>query len=271
MFKKMVVSLIKALLWILDPLHRQKHVIDHDYKKFTHMWDVDFKSDFGTVKKILRTVPYEAWLLRTSNRELIAADKHLVIAENNHPTWIKDLKINDRIITENGVENVIECRSLDVHVHMYDIEVTTDNPNDPMNHLYYSNGILSHNTTCAAGFLLWKAMFEPDQTILVVANKMSQAMEVMDRIRFAYENMDQYNWLRAGSVEYNKQSIKFDNGSEIICRATTADAGRGLSISLLYCLAGDTNVTVRNKHTGEEQVVSLMELESLLQKKQINN
>lgn len=119
-------------------------------------------------------------------------------------------------------------------------------------------------TTCAAGFLLWKAMFEPDQTILVVANKMAQAMEIMDRIRFAYENMEEYNWLRAGSVEYNKQSMKFDNGSEIIARATTADSGRGLSISLLYCLDLNTTVTIRNKETLEQQTITMADLATKL-------
>jgi hypothetical protein len=89
-------------------------------------------------------------------------------------------------------------------------------------------------TTCAAAYLLWKAMFEPDTTILIAANKFVQAMEIMDRIRFAYENLEQHNWLRAGVVEYNKGTITFDNGSKIISRATTPDAGRGLSISLLY-------------------------------------
>src|SRR3569833_2961614 len=39
-------------------------------------------------------------------------------------------------------------------------------------------------TTCAAGYLVWKAMFVPDSTILIVANKYSQALEVMDRGRY---------------------------------------------------------------------------------------
>lgn len=89
-------------------------------------------------------------------------------------------------------------------------------------------------TTCAAGFLLWKAMFEPDTTILIAANKFNAALEIMDRIKFAYENLEQYNWLRCGVVEYNKGTVSFDNGSRIIARATSKDAGRGLSISLLY-------------------------------------
>jgi hypothetical protein len=77
-------------------------------------------------------------------------------------------------------------------------------------------------------------MFEPDTTILIAANKYVQALEIMDRIKFAYENLEQYNWLRAGVVEYNKGTISFDNGSKIISRATAKDSGRGLSISLLY-------------------------------------
>ena len=88
-------------------------------------------------------------------------------------------------------------------------------------------------TTCAAGFLTWKAMFIPDTTILVVANKFNQALEVMERVRYCYENLP--NHIRAGVTEYNKSNISFDNGSRIIARATSADAGRGLSVSLLYC------------------------------------
>lgn len=88
-------------------------------------------------------------------------------------------------------------------------------------------------TTCAAGYLIWKAMFVPDSTILVVANKFSQALEVMERVRFCYENLP--NHIRAGVTEYNKGSITFDNGSRIVSRATSADAGRGLAVSLLYC------------------------------------
>lgn len=88
-------------------------------------------------------------------------------------------------------------------------------------------------TTCAAAYLLWKAMFTPDTTILITANKLVQALEIMDRIRYAYENLPDH--IRAGITEYNKGTVAFDNGSKIVSRATSSDAGRGLSISLLYC------------------------------------
>ena len=90
----------------------------------------------------------------------------------------------------------------------------------------------SGKTTCAAGFLLWKAMFTADTTILVAAHQFSGAAEIMQRIRYAYEFFPDF--LRAGVIEYNKHSITFDNGSRIISQATTEKTGRGLSLSLIY-------------------------------------
>jgi hypothetical protein len=87
-------------------------------------------------------------------------------------------------------------------------------------------------STTAAGYLLWYAMFNSDQTILIAAHKYSGAQEIMHRIRYAYEMCPDF--IRAGVTSYNKGSIEFDNGSRIIAQATTENTGRGLSISLLY-------------------------------------
>ena len=87
-------------------------------------------------------------------------------------------------------------------------------------------------TTLAAGYLLWYAMFKPDSTILVAAHKHDGATEIMQRVRFCYEELPDH--IRAGVAEYNKKSLTFDNGSRIISQATTANTGRGLSVSLVY-------------------------------------
>lgn len=87
-------------------------------------------------------------------------------------------------------------------------------------------------TTVAAGYLLWYAMFIPDATILVAAHKATGANEIMQRVRYAYENCP--NHIRAGVVEYNKGSLTFDNGSRIVASTTTETTGRGMSISLVY-------------------------------------
>lgn len=88
-------------------------------------------------------------------------------------------------------------------------------------------------TTCAAGYLLWYAMFHPDQTILIAAHKYTGSQEIMQRIRYAYELCPDH--IRCGVVSYNKGSIEFDNGSRIVSQTTTGTTGRGMSISLLYC------------------------------------
>lgn len=81
-------------------------------------------------------------------------------------------------------------------------------------------------------YLLWYAMFVKDQTILIASKNNAHAMEIMDRIRFAYEELP--HWLKAGCKYYNKHNIEFDNGSRIKSEATTEKTGRGLSISKLY-------------------------------------
>jgi len=91
----------------------------------------------------------------------------------------------------------------------------------------------SGKTTCASSYLLWYAMFHPDQTILVAAHKYTGSQEIMQRIRYGYELCDDY--IRAGVVNYNKGSIEFENGSRIVSATTTGNTGRGMSISLLYC------------------------------------
>lgn len=233
MLRKLLIAAIKGLLWLLDADHRRNHQIsDDDMHKFTHIIETDFQSDFGRVSNVMRTVPYEVWQLTTTSKRLLAADRHRVIRSDNTPVWLSDLHPGDYIHTDTGPEQVISCRNLGVRCHMYSLEVDTPDPSDPMNHLYYTDGILSHNTTVAAAFLLWKAMFTDDFTVLITANNYNQALEIMERVRYAYEGLPDH--IRAGVREYNKSSIHFDNRSRIISRATTAHAGRGLSISLLY-------------------------------------
>jgi hypothetical protein len=91
----------------------------------------------------------------------------------------------------------------------------------------------SGKTTCAAGYLLWYAMFIPNSTILIAAHKYTGSQEIMQRVRYAYELCP--NHIRCGVTSYNKGSIEFDNGSRIVSATTTENTGRGMSISLLYC------------------------------------
>ena len=87
-------------------------------------------------------------------------------------------------------------------------------------------------TACAAAYLIWRAMFMADQTILIAAHKFAGAQEIMQRVRYTYETLP--TWLKAGATSYNKGSIDFDNGSRIISTTTTETTARGMSLSLIY-------------------------------------
>lgn len=88
-------------------------------------------------------------------------------------------------------------------------------------------------TSCA--FLLWYAIFNPDKTVLIASNKSTNAMELIGKIRYAYEELP--SWLKPGidADNWNKHMLSFDNKSRIVSTTTSKDSGRGLAISLIYC------------------------------------
>lgn len=87
-------------------------------------------------------------------------------------------------------------------------------------------------TTTIAMYLLWFAIFNFDKTLLIASKDNAHAIDIQDRIKYAYEELP--SWLKPGVVWYNRHSMKFDNGSQIISTPTTEKTGRGYSISYLY-------------------------------------
>jgi hypothetical protein len=182
---------------------------------------------------------------------LRAADRHIVIDSTGAERYIKDLTPNDSIATKYGPKRVARVVKREHSVNMYDLSLDDDR------HLYYTNGILSHNSTIIAMYLLWFGMFNFDKTILVASNKNTNAMEIMARIKYAYEELPM--WLKPGVNYYTKHSMEFDNGSKIISQATTANTGRGMS-----CVSSDTLITVRNKKTGVQETLTFGDLTARL-------
>jgi hypothetical protein len=205
---------------------------DQIERKFTDViplneWDILTDTGWAPLVDIKQTIKYEVYDLELANGyKLSGADTHIMFDANLDEVFIKDLIIGSVVITDAGPVNVSMIRQTGESQHMYDVGV------DSENHRFYSNGILSHNTTSAGGYLLWYAMFVPDSTILIAAHQYSGAQEIMQRIRYAYEMCPM--WLKAGTEAYNQGNIDFDNKSRIVARATTEKTGRGMSLSLLY-------------------------------------
>ena len=81
-------------------------------------------------------------------------------------------------------------------------------------------------------YLLWYAVFHPEKTIAILANKGATAREMLGRVTLALENLPFF--LQPGCKALNKGSIEFSNNSRIIAAATSGSSIRGMSVNLLY-------------------------------------
>ena len=89
----------------------------------------------------------------------------------------------------------------------------------------------SGKTTTYAIYTLWLTIFHEDQKVLISANKQDTALEILSRIRLAFEHLP--NWLKCGIKIWNKGQIVFSNDSSIEGVATSSSSARGKSVNVL--------------------------------------
>lgn len=89
----------------------------------------------------------------------------------------------------------------------------------------------SGKSSCVIGYIAHYITFQPDVKVGILANKQKTATELFHRLQVAYENLPQY--LQQGVMEWNKTSLRLENGSSVMCAATSASAIRGGSFNLL--------------------------------------
>lgn len=197
--------------------------------KFIAAGNCDFcvktEKGWSKIKRIFKTIPFAVWQLSVGEKVLECADNHKIITPGG-VRFVKDLKPKDEILTKDGIEKVSKVKKLKRTEEMYDIEI------DDNDHVYYTNGILSHNTTVASMYILWFALFNSDKKCIIASKQMGHATEIMSRIKFAYEKLP--SWIKSGCKFYNRTSIEFDNGSKIACEATSERTGRGESPAIMF-------------------------------------
>jgi hypothetical protein len=115
----------------------------------------------------------------------------------------------------------------------------------------------SGKTETITAVILWHMRFSenPFQCALL-AHKETQAKQILTRLKRMAENLPV--WMQTGVLVWNKSSIEFENGSSAIAAATSSGAIRGLTLN---CVAGNTNITVRNKKTGIIETLTIAELQ----------
>lgn len=90
----------------------------------------------------------------------------------------------------------------------------------------------SGKSITSVAFILWYAVFHPEKSIAILANKGLIAKEMLSRVTLALENLPFF--LQPGCKALNKYSIEFSNNSEIFAAATSASSIRGKSCSLIF-------------------------------------
>ena len=228
-----------------------KKFIDHvdidDYEVLTP----DGWKDFDGIYK---TIPYKIYEIKFNDGNSVkCADTHIFMSKDNE-VFAKDLTPGNVVDSINGVSTITNITIHDEYENMYDLSNVEGS-------VYYTNGIVSHNTTTISAYVLWYAIFNPDKTIGIVSNKQVSAIDIMNRIKRVYQEIPA--WMKPGVTEWSKTFVTFENGTRIMVSATSEDAFRGRTLNLL-CLGGENTVTVRDKITGKIKEIALDELQNEL-------
>ena len=86
-------------------------------------------------------------------------------------------------------------------------------------------------TTTYAIFCLWYILFYPEKSIAITANKERTAIEILDRIKTAYQELP--IWLQQGIIGWGRREIMLENNSKILAASTSSTAIRGFSMNVL--------------------------------------
>jgi len=86
-------------------------------------------------------------------------------------------------------------------------------------------------STLTAGYSLWSMVFREDFNVLVIAIKQETAKNLVTKVRVMHDLLP--TWLRVGTSEDNRLSLRFKNGSHIKAVSSAPDAARSEALSLL--------------------------------------
>lgn len=220
-------KLLIQLICFLDAFEKNDEKLIHSFslKGIKVETDTGFKS----VSHIHMTKKFVLYKILLENGfSLECADTHILFNKNMEEIFVKDLSVGDFIQTKEGIKKIIKKEKLNNKICMCDITVDDDN------HRYYTNGILSHNTTTSALFMLHYILFNVDKNALVLGNKRKTAVEILDKAKKIFTELPYF--LRPGIYKWNEGEIVLDNGCRLMAEATTINSGISFTF---HCVLAD--------------------------------
>jgi DNA repair exonuclease SbcCD ATPase subunit len=125
-------------------MHTISNTVDRKFIDRLDLNNLEIETDSGwhPISKIMKTVPYKVWTIKTQSEKFLeCADDHIVFDQDHNEIFVKNLQIGSTIQTINGPEQISSIHVSDKEENMYDVTVESND------HRFYTNGILSHNTT----------------------------------------------------------------------------------------------------------------------------
>jgi len=83
-----------------------------------------------------------------------------------------------------------------------------------------------------AAFIVWSILFKGTYKVAILANKKEIAMEILDVVKQAYENLPK--WLQHGVTKWNEGTVKLESGAVVRAAATSASGVRGMTFNLVF-------------------------------------
>lgn len=219
-------------------------------------------SGYKEILEVHKTIKYAKFrLLFANGLTLECAYNHVIIKNDGTEIYAKD-SLNEYICTIHGHSKVISVIDMHIEEHMFDISI------DSHDELYFSNGVLSHNsgkTISTAIYLSHKFNFSKDLNIGIVGNKGAQAREFLANTKNILVELP--IWMQQGINVWNKGSIENESKMRILTDVPNSDAFRGYTIAILVvdeCVSYDETITVRDDETGETFSISIGDFYNLL-------
>lgn len=220
--------IIKFIYWLISILNIEG---EEKLLKSFELDGIKVLTDEGwsPVTHIHLTKPFDIYKLELENgMKLDCADNHIVFCKDNIEKFVKNLTYNDLVLTKDGPSRVKSIIKTKINVNM--VDMTVDNEK----HSYYTNGILSHNTTTSAVFMLHYICFNTDKNALVLAQKLKTGKEIVDKAKKIYIELPYF--LRPGIYKWNETEIVLDNGCRLMTEATTKNSGISFTF---HCVLAD--------------------------------
>lgn len=250
--KKYIIQILYKLISLLDYIDyhyiRNEQLIDN-YKTIEeiNLKDIEILTDTGykELSHLMISKPFEQYIIKLENGyKLNCADEHIVFDENMNEIYVKDLSIGDYIQTDNGLQRIVSLEISSTKISMCDTTVNDEN------HRFYSNGILSHNSTTTAIYCLWVILFNSDKAGLILSKSGPAGLDLIKKIKDMYLYLPYH--LKIGTMKWNQSEISFDNNSSISTESFSPTAGLGKTINFLildefaWCPANDVELFYNN-------------------------